>query len=369
MTTALLIAPLLLSFTFLVSGAAKLRGRRATADAMVSLRLPLHGLHAAAAAALPMAEIVLAAALWIPVGAVAIPAAVLASLLSIAYLAIIGRALGFEETVECSCFGTLGSPTVSRATLGRDIILVLLSLTTVVLAATGEIETSVLREPETVAVLAIAVAVAVVLTALTLGVSRRDDAAAAPRSSAESPAADGFAADGDPGDEAEELDYLRSDTPFGMLREAGKEPITLSTLTRERAALLLWVSPGCGPCERVMSEVAAWTEQLGTVVAIRTLFKQAPEDLPQGVLDRVGDTAAQDIDRNLTQAFNARHSPSAVLLGADGMLAGGPVRGAQDVFIFVEEILEQLRDAGLQDAGDAADAKRATGDGASTLGT
>ena len=41
MTSPLLVAPILLSVTLLVSGLAKLGARRGTVDAMTSLRLPL----------------------------------------------------------------------------------------------------------------------------------------------------------------------------------------------------------------------------------------------------------------------------------------------------------------------------------------
>ena len=129
--TALLTAPILLTITPVTSGLAKLGGaakRRTTEDAMLSLRLPMRALHPLGAAIVPPAEILLAILLWVPVPVVQTIAAALTLLLMAAYLLIVARALAFDEAVTCSCFGTLGSPTVSRATLSRNILLVVLNI-------------------------------------------------------------------------------------------------------------------------------------------------------------------------------------------------------------------------------------------------
>lgn len=336
----LLSSQVLLSLTLLVSGLAKLPDRTATADAMVSLRLPAPRLHRAAATALPVAEIVLALAVWILVPWLQTVLAVGVLLLMLAYLAIIGRALTFDEPVTCSCFGTLGSPTVTGTTLARNVLLSGLAVLAVASAASGTTALALRTQPLPLLSLVLSLVIAAVLAGLTLGVSRRAEAAGEGAAAASAPdrAADPAAAD-------EMLDYERSATPFGMLRTAGQEPITLSTLTRNKAALLIWLQPGCGPCERVLSAVPGWVDRIGGVVTVRTLFRMPPEELPESVRERAGDTAAHDIDRNLMQVFQARHSPAAVLLGADGMLAGGPVRGGNDVVRFVEEIIEQLDEA------------------------
>ncbi|MFC0674725.1 TlpA family protein disulfide reductase [Brachybacterium hainanense] len=355
----LMTAQLLVSLTLLVSGLAKLQDRTATVDAMTSLRLPARALHARAAAALPITEIVLALGIWIPVPVLQGVLATATLALVVSYLVIIARALTFGEAVTCSCFGKLGSPTVSPATLGRNAVLVFLAALALIAAVTGRTAAVVRLDGPALLSLALALGLAIGLTLLTLGTSRAattDPAPAPARGSAhrprpphaprsESAQAAPAPEPEDAADAQEELEYERSATPFGMLRPRGQEPITLATLTRERAALLIWLQPGCGPCERVLSAVAGWQEQLGDVMSIRTLFRRDPEELPENVLERAGDTASLDIDRNLMDAFEARHTPSAVLLGADGMLAGGPVRGGNDVIDFVEEIIEQLAEA------------------------
>lgn len=351
--TLLLASQVLVSMTLLVSGLAKLPDRTATADAMISLRLPVRSVHLTTATVLPIAEIALALAVWIPVPTLQAGLAALTLILMLAYLAIIGRALTFSEEVTCSCFGTLGSPTVSRITLGRNALLVVLAALALASAVTGTTARALRAETPSTLTLILSLVLAAALTALTIGGSRRragedtaDPSPDAADAAAPLPAGD-VASDlpDDAGTVDALLDYERVSTPFGMLRMAGQEPTTLRTLTRERAALLIWVQPGCGPCERVLSAVPDWTEEIGDVVTIRTLFRVPPEELPASVLERTGGTAAWDIDRNLMDVFRARHSPSAVLLGADGQLAGGPVRGGNDVIRFVQDIVDQLTQA------------------------
>ena len=47
----------------------------------------------------------------------------------------------------------------------------------------------------------------------------------------------------------------------------------------------------------------------------------------------------------ITRAAFGVGTPAAVLLGTDGMLAGGPVQGEDDVRAFVAELAEHLREA------------------------
>src|SRR5699024_6067115 len=162
--TVLMTAPLLLTVTLLLSGLAKLGARQGTEEAMTSLRLPLRPLHRTVATVLPVAEIVLALVLWIPSVPLQTAVAAVIALLMIVYLVIIARALSFGEAVECSCFGSLASPTVSRLTLGRNLLLTALSLLTVSAAARGMMTTVLVQAPLALIGLGIAVLVTAALT-------------------------------------------------------------------------------------------------------------------------------------------------------------------------------------------------------------
>lgn len=353
--TPLLAAPILLSLTLLVSGAAKLGHAGSTRDAMVSLRLGLRPLHRPIAAALPVAEIVLAIALWLPGRVLPVIAAALVAVLMIAYLVIIARALWFDERVECSCFGTWGSPTVSAATLLRNIVLSVLGLVAVALALSGGIGRA-LQAPASLLGWALALAVAVVLAVVTVrGAESADPAARGDAVGAPSPTAH------DAEDAEDELlDYERRAIPAGVLQRPDGSLVTLRQLAGTRAVLLLFVTEGCGPCERVMDSLAGWLPALEPYMQVNVVLRTPVERLRERTANRVGALALHDPQFSARESLGGRGAPSAVLLGADGMLAGGPVVGGDDVISFVEDILAGLREA--QEAGELPGPEAGSGD-------
>lgn len=340
----LLSAPILLSITLLISGLAKLGAREGTQDAMRSLRLPLPTTHASVASVLPVMEIFLALALWIPVPPLQVLLAGLVTALMFTYLVIIARALTFEEQVHCSCFGTLASPTVSRTTLVRNVILNVLGLLTVVAAASGAMTTLLVQAPMGLIGLGIALLIAIALTAATIGGSVAETDADAP--TAPAPAA------ADP-DEDELLDYERSPIPAAVLQQPGGRLITLTQLTAQRAALLVFVTEGCGPCERVLDHAEEWIGELEQTLQVRFVFSRPLDQLRERTTDRVEGHALHDLQFTARTALGGTSAPSAVLLGADGQLAGGPVNGGSAVIEFVQEIREQLAEAGVGGEPDA----------------
>ena len=336
----LLSAPILLSITLLISGLAKLGAREGTQDAMRSLRLPLPTMHASVASVLPVTEIVLALAIWIPAPPLQVLLTGLVAALMLTYLVIIARALTFEEQVHCSCFGTLASPTVSRTTLVRNVLLSVLGLLAVVAAASGAMTTLLVQAPMGLIGLGIALLIAIALTAATIGGSVAETDADAP--TAPAPAA------ADP-DEDELLDYERSPIPAAVLQQPDGRLITLTQLTAQRAALLVFVTEGCGPCERVLDHAEEWIGELEQTLQVRFVFSRPLDQLRERTTDRVEGHALHDLQFTARTALGGTSAPSAVLLGADGQLAGGPVNGGSAVIEFVQEIREQLAEAQSSD--------------------
>ena len=340
----LLSAPILLSITLLISGLAKLGAREGTQDAMRSLRLPLPAFHTSVASVLPATEIILALALWIPVPPLQVLLAGLVALLMFTYLAIIARALTFEEQVHCSCFGTLASPTVSRTTLVRNVILSVLGVLAVVAAASGAMTTLLVQAPLGLIGLGMALLVTIALTAATIGGSVAETDA--DTSTDPTPAA------ADAGED-ELLDYERSPIPAAVLQQPDGRLITLTQLTAQRAALLVFVTEGCGPCERVLDHAEEWIGELEQTLQVRFVFSRPLDQLRERTTDRVEGHALHDLQFTARTALGGTSAPSAVLLGADGQLAGGPVNGGSAVIEFVQEIREQLAEAGVGGEQDA----------------
>lgn len=335
----LLAAPILLTLTLLVSGIAKLPEREGTVDAMTSLRIPLRALHPVAAVVVPVAELVLALALWVPWPPLQVTAAVLVALLMATYLVIIARALTFEEAVHCSCFGTLASPTVSRATLYRNITLTFLGIIGVVAAATGA-----MLHAENVAPLqligwGLAFTVAVALTSFALG-------GVAPSTDTTAPGATGGGGLVSGADADEELeDYLRTPIPYAVLERADGSTVLLRELAVGQAVLVVLLAEGCGPCNRILPQVAGWAERLTPLVAVQPVFHQRVANLAAETVEQAGGDPLHDLDGNMQRALGAGGSPMAALLGADGFTAGGPVIGSGAVEEFVADVLAQIEEA------------------------
>ena len=93
-----------------------------------------------------------------------------------------------------------------------------------------------------------------------------------------------------------------------------------------------------------------WLTALSPFLQVKVVLSRPLDQLRERTLERVGEHALHDLQFTARRALGARTAPSAVLLGADGLLAGGPVDGGSAVIEFVEEIIEQLGAA--QEAGE-----------------
>lgn len=325
----LIVPAVLLALVLLVSGVAKLADLETAAQAFTSLRLPRFLIRWKVPTLLPVAEIVLAIALIVTSGCLAAVVNVAAVLLFVAYLVVIVRALGFGEPVTCSCFGKLGLGFVDRFTAVRNVVLVALAALSLFDAARGDGVLARLRDFDGGEWAWLAgVLGAVVLTWLIAG-HRGDDSAAS--------AVSGTAATAGGGDED---DYLRVPIPFADVTTPGGHSVTLSDLAAREAVLLLLVSPTCGSCIDVIEHARTWQR---TVPALRTslVLPMAPREVVPGLDD------ADDFDLLFDETYAVARlfgvgTPSAVLLGADGKLAGGPVGGTKDVIALMGDVADQL---------------------------
>jgi thiol-disulfide isomerase/thioredoxin len=140
--------------------------------------------------------------------------------------------------------------------------------------------------------------------------------------------------------------YEREQTPpAAVLTEDGRL-VLLSNETASAAHLLVFLSPGCGPCERIGPDLGDWAEQLAPVV-VRAVIMAQPQSA--AAMPYLAGHAWYDPYGIARTAFGVA-TPGAVLLGTDGLLAGGPVQGEDDVRSFVAEVAEHLSEA-LEAAG------------------
>lgn len=307
----LLIPVVLVAVVLLASGAAKLGAPDDVASAFDDLRVPGPLRVRPVRLALPWAEIVLGVSLVALPAPASTASAVAATLLMAGYTVLIGRALGFDEDVSCACFGRWGASQVTGRSMARNVLLLVASIGALCWTLTD-------ARPAALAVVT-GPGWAWLLGAALVGAVTW--LVGSPNS--ESPDPTEVTAS------VEELDYLRSPIPMAYLERPDGERITLRELAATKARLLLFVKPNCGACRGLEDQLPALRERLGVAVGVELVSRVAGADF----LDNDGEAA---------HLMEIRRVPAAVLLGADGLLAGGPVVGRADVDAFVDDIAAQL---------------------------
>lgn len=325
MTTApvaALVIVLTLSAVLLVSGAAKLRDRRATRDAFIALRVPGFVPADLAATALPWVELLLAVLLVAAWHVVLLPVAVAVLLLMLAYTALIARALGFDEPVACSCFGRIGRHDVDRLTLGRNSLLTLLAGIVVWFALDGGSAPSAFGSLDAGGWGALVAAAAAVIVTLLVVAPSPDNT--------------------DHGRDVELVDYERQPIPYGVLTHLNGNSSTLAEVASTQARFLFFLNAHCGSCLRIAEHLDGWADRLDPAVGILAVYVNT------SAAERAAhrhDLATWEPELNVQRVLGITGTPAAVLLGADGLLAGGPVSGEDDIMELVEAVFEQIGEA------------------------
>jgi thiol-disulfide isomerase/thioredoxin len=333
MPSALLLPLLTCSVVLLVSGAAKLRDAGSVDAAFASMRVPSPLDATWVRRVLPWAEVALGLWLLVATGAGLVLVAFVVLVLFTGYLVLVVRALRGPEPADCGCFGALGDSRVTRVTVWRNALLVLAALLTVV---AGFRDVGVLIDLRMdgawpwVAGAALAAAVAVLVT------WRSPSATTAARRAA--PLGGG----------EDDGEYERTAIPRAQVLTEGNHALLLEHEVRLGAHLLVFLSPGCGPCQRIGPLLAGWQDELAPVV-VRAVVIGTPDVLHS--LPYLRGRAWFDPHGVTRDAFGVG-TPSAVLLGTDGELAGGPVAGEEAITEFIEEIAQHLREAAVPEAGE-----------------
>ncbi|PRY63639.1 methylamine utilization protein MauE [Knoellia remsis] len=342
---AWVLAPLVLVAVLLLSAAAKVGKGASLQSVIANLRLPARILPARLARAIPAIELALALGLLLPWWPLVLVAAVATLGLMVVYWLLIARGLTITPRPSCGCFGQAGDHRIRPRTLLRNTLLVAAAVATVALAQSGRTVWSVLAGAAPGDVLWLALAT---LTALVTWIVAGGQGIALPRRTARQQQEPMDAPDGSDVDGAE-LDYVRTPFPSAVLFDPASGPATLAELARERAQLLVFVNCYCASTRDAMAAQPGWQQRL-EALDVRLVFsvpikEEFVGDPPSGTL--------LDHAALAWQAFDLTASPSAVLLGADQLLAGGPVAGEDEVRSFIGEIEEQLR-GGIPDNDDGA---------------
>ncbi|HKX68276.1 MAG TPA: MauE/DoxX family redox-associated membrane protein [Intrasporangium sp.] len=333
MTAAALVSPLLLSFVLGLSGVAKLRSPRASADAFDALRVPGPFSSSLVRQGHPWLEVLLAIALVTLPGRWQLAAAVAVLALLVVYLWLILRALSSTDPVDCACFGAIGSDRVTPWTVLRNAWLVLLAVVGIPVAMGDTSVLARLVELGSEAWWLAAVAAGVVTIGLVMARPGQSD-----HSDEHVPA---------PDDDGE---YLRRPTPHLPVSLADGTTVSVRALAKRRPQLLVHVSELCGSCSATVAAVPGWREALPEV-DIRLLLRSGADSSPWASVEEP--QTIHDPPGYAAVTMEMPRTPSAVLLGVDGLLAGGPVTGPDAIRAFVEDITHELEAARASASADA----------------
>ena len=266
----------------------------------------------------------LALALLLAPGLLLVVAASLTVAVFAAYLVVIARATTFDPRPTCACFGSLGGHRVDASTVVRNALLVALAGFALggVLVADDRWLPAALADLGADDLAWLAVAAAAVAIGWLVGRGSGSSDLRAPD---------------------ELADYERSPIPYGAVEDSEGVATTLRLLTADRARLLVLLSLGCGPCARVAESLDGWADDLDDLLVVHPVYAVAPvSGLPE--LPHRRETTLHDPDGNVARVFGDLPTPSAVLLGADGLLAGGPVIGQPAI----ERMVDELREAAAE---------------------
>lgn len=328
MISALLIGPaLLLGGVLIASGALKLRNP-ADLTEFDQLGVPTALRRQWIATAHPWGELLLGIVLLVTGGWIGALAALAATLLMVAYLVLVSRARRATPDASCACFGS--TKKITAATVARNAWLSLLGA----LAFAASWALPVLGGP--LAALGrdgwewlLVVLAAAGTVALVMWPEPADAVAAAPQASG---VGDGVGAEG-------ELDYIRSITPAVPVTMADGSTQTLRELSSARPMLMLAVSATCSSCTSTIESRERWRELLPEL-DIRLIMTAAPDETE--IAEQAHPMSMHDPDRRVAPSLGYVSTPSAVLFGMDGMLAGGPVTGADAISEFIGDVYESL---------------------------
>jgi uncharacterized membrane protein YphA (DoxX/SURF4 family)/peroxiredoxin len=307
MDDALIVARLGLAAVFLVAGVAKLADRSGTRQALADFDVP-PGLAGSLLLLLPAAELAAATALLFPTTA---RWGAAGSLVLLALFVVgLTRVLRRGEAPDCHCFGQVHSKPASWVTVARNLVLAL-AAAYVALAGPGPSLTSWVTGTDAHDLWLIATGSLATLATTTSVLLRRENHQL--RSTAEAAAT------------PRQIGALAPH--FSLPSAAGRVVSLQDLLADDRACVLTFVHPGCGPCATLLPELARWhatvTERLALTLVTPVEAMEAEKLAREHALTNV----LIDEQSTVSHAYGVTGTPSAVLVASDGTVRSAPVAG------------------------------------------
>jgi len=309
---------LLLGLVFAIAGVTKLIDMQGTRESLSNFGVPKSATPVFTFL-LPLTE--LAVFVGLLFSATAWSAALAGFLLLCLFSVVIAINLQRGQTHECHCFGQLYSRPLGRGSLIRNGAFELLALFIIIQGPTGAGPNlwSAAIEIYSAQPLAMTGATIVVVAAMVFWIhlSRKKNLEAA-QVRAEETKSNGLP--------------INSKAPDFELMDFDERPGSLKRLLTERKpVMLLFANPKCGPCAAIFHEVGHWQKDFDTEITIAVISQGT-------VKDNFVNTARNNLrrvylqsEREVADLYDAKLTPSAVLVLSDGRIGSSVVAGADDI--------------------------------------
>lgn len=316
-----------LAFVFLVAALGKfldLTGaRRALEEFGVPARLARVG-----GPALPTAELTVAVALVIRPSSVV--GALGALILLLAFITGVARAISQGRAPDCHCFGQIHSEPAGPSTLVRNLILCAPAIL-IITGGSGPSLDGALGSLDRTQVALVATATVAALLVVAVAQLWGD------RRRLQGTLAAAIAAQAAPG-----LPRGTAAPEFALTAVRGQARSLAALLAPGRPAVLAFVSTNCEPCLEMLPTLARWQDSLADSLALAAVFAGARADIER-LSEEEGMTVAlaQEAEETFS-AYALRATPSAVLVTADGVIAGAPAEGVPAIEALIRSAVAQV---------------------------
>jgi peroxiredoxin/uncharacterized membrane protein YphA (DoxX/SURF4 family) len=325
MSLSLLIVRLVLAAVLGVAGVAKLADPAGSRDAARGFGVPAW-LIWPAAVLVPICEL-LTAVVLLPSRSARLGAIAAAALL-VAFSAAIAWALARGRRPSCGCFGRLHSAPAGLGTLARNLGL---ASGAVLVAVTGP--GPALGDDAASTAIALLTLSTAILALTLFALLRRHGHLLARLDALEENAAS---------EPEDEVLPIGARAPEFRLPAASGASVALEDLRAVGLpVLLVFADPACGPCATLLPEVSRWQSEHARRVTV-ALVSRGAADTNRALAQEHGIAPLLlQADGELADLYGSNGTPSAILIGADGRIAGRLRYGADGVRALLAQALEQ----------------------------